>query len=240
MPRIIDDTTWALIQARLKGTADAESRRRSDACSKPMACQNARRPRQLRLAFDSSASQPSYRRTLGSAQQLRDQTRKFGRALCTEMLAAGLHAAFDPRTHVLSFWTARVRVRLMWPIDPTTWALDGSRSLSNVENLLLARMNCRYCPLDFFLLPAREIALALARPLPRDVPRELRPYWCTTAEEVMCRLSAVCAGASISGRDRSVPRSTGRQRPAGQRQPTVDSERSGKPRASAVIRALRR
>jgi DNA invertase Pin-like site-specific DNA recombinase len=193
VPRIVDDGTWAVIQKRLKGAALAQPALGASAASPRNGGPDTPRPRQLRLALAPTASDQSYRRTLGAPQQLRDHTREFGRALCVALRAQGLPTSFDTRTNVLTFWNARVRVRLMWPADATTWVLERSRGVSECGQILVARMSALYCPLDFFLLSPRAAETGLSRPLNKEVPRRLRPYLCSRADELIERLSAVCA-----------------------------------------------
>jgi hypothetical protein len=170
VPRVIDDETWSLMQARLKSAADAQARGRATTAALAGATRQIRRPRQLQLAFPPSAADETYRRRLGTSQQLRDHAREFGRALCAAVRAAGLPAAFDTRTNVLTFWGARVRVRLMWPTDSTTWMLERSRCASEIPHVLVARMAALYRPMDFFLLPARLAGTALSQPLVQKCP----------------------------------------------------------------------
>jgi len=198
VPRIVDDVTWALIQTRLDNAGESQARRQADAASAPKAGPVTRSPKQLSLPLARTGPDHGYRRTLGTPRQLRDHTRAFGRALCAELRARGLPAAFDTRSNVLTFWGTRVRVRLMWPADPATWVLGRSRWVAEVPHLLVARMGALYCPLDFFLLAPRPLPTAFSRPLHRDVPRALLPYWCKSGNEVIAGLSAICAGSSMT------------------------------------------
>jgi len=188
VPRIIDDASWAAIQVRLKGASETPLRRNAQQTKRKL-----RRPRQLTLALTTCAASENFRRTLGTSNQLRNHTRELGRALCAELCVAGLPAAFDTRTNVLTFWDTRIRIRLMWPMAEGSWILDRTRRVSEVPNLLVARMNALYSPLDFFLLSSRSVPAALFKPLHTNIPRELRRYCCTSPAEVLARISAICA-----------------------------------------------
>lgn len=192
VPRILGDATWARIQERLATASRAHASRTSLRDARERS-RDGRAPVQLKLPLGTAGPDPTYRRTLGASRQLRDHTREFGKALHTRLGASGLHAAFDTRTNVLTFWDARIRVRLMWPSAPGTWTLERSRSACDVASVLVARMTALYRPLDFFLLPSHCLQSAFARALDADVPRELRRYWCRSSQEVVARLSALCA-----------------------------------------------
>lgn len=188
VPRIIDDNTWATIQSRLQAAARRRSEDEEDR-SRTTRTAAARRPHQLRLALGDSAV-GSYRRSVGSPSQLRCHTREFGAALRSALSAAGMPAAFDSRTNVLTFWGLRLRVRLMWPTAADTWLLERKRSLAEVEHVLVARMEALYRPLDFFVLPSSIERDATRRPIHRKVPPDLKRFWCRSGEELLRQLSA--------------------------------------------------
>jgi DNA invertase Pin-like site-specific DNA recombinase len=189
VPRIIDDATWAAIQKRLAGSAPDPRCSAEAQAPKPKA---PGRPKQLGFAFGQPQRRPqAHRRTLASCQQLRDHTREFGRALRAALSASAMPAAFDTRTNLLSFWGARVRVRLMWPRDPGTWLLERRHSVGAAEYVLVARMARLYCPLDFFLVPARIVPTVFLEPLHEEVHRDLKPYWCNSPQELLSRLAVI-------------------------------------------------
>jgi DNA invertase Pin-like site-specific DNA recombinase len=195
VPRIIDDATWASIEIRHRSSTSQAPGHGSGVSPTEERAPTSRRPRQLRLALSGGPAPESYKRTFGSAKLLRSHTREFGRALCTALIEAGLASGFDPRTNVLTFWGARIRIRLMWPSDSTTWYLERSRSISEVQHVLVARMSALYCPADFFVLPFRCMQAAFSRELHDAVPRRLSSYWCKSAEELIGRLSKISASS---------------------------------------------
>ncbi|MEJ8839362.1 recombinase family protein [Ramlibacter sp. AN1133] len=194
LPRIVDDATWARVQARFQGVAQ----RRPGHTEAPGTrdCARLGAPRQLRLPLAPAVPEHRYRRTLGAAQQLRDHTREFGRALSAAMATDGLPAAFDVRNNALTFWGARVRVRLMWPSAPGTWLLERNRCAPEIASTLVVRMARLYVPLDFFLLPSALLPALFSRPLQASVPRELQAYWLNSADPVIARLRAIAARTS--------------------------------------------
>lgn len=186
VPRIIDDDTWRAVQARLARSRAGQARERQQ--PRPA---SSRKPRQLRLAL--AAPRQTHRRTLGLPQELRDHTRDFGRALSSALQEAGLPAAFDTRTNILTFWGARLRLRLMWPSEPSLWTLPPDRSRSAVQHVLVARMEALCRPLDFFLLPAAVMRDSFPNALQRSAPKTLARYHCRGAEDLVRRLSACAA-----------------------------------------------
>jgi DNA invertase Pin-like site-specific DNA recombinase len=200
VPRIIDDETWTLIQTRLKAAAQSRRTTEANKSGRPTDPHRARPQRQLHLPlWPSAAKADTYRRSLGTVQELRSQPKEFGYALAVQLRSGGLPATFDSQAHVLAFWSARVRVRLMWPTDPATWLLDLRRDAAGVPHLLVARMAALYCPVDFLLLRGSEAESAFAEPLPKQVPPRLRRYLCTSAEHLVARLSALAGGSALGG-----------------------------------------
>lgn len=196
LPRIIDDETWKAMQARLKdkerkayaaGRGVARTRNSSNA--------SAQTPRQLRLPLERIFPSESLRRSLGTPQQLRDHTRAFGRALSQQLCASGVPAAFDTRSNVLSMWNTRIRIRLMWPNDATTWRLERSRRAHRTPYTLVARMLALYRPLDFLLFPEGTAPQSLLNPLPRDIPRDLSRYSCTSPAQLVSRIANICTAS---------------------------------------------
>lgn len=195
VPRIIDDRTWAQLQARL-GTAASRPGSSADSAAKATARAAPQKPRQLTLALDTVPPVQPYRRTLGSAQQLRNHTREFGRAL-QQAMSGSLPAAFDTRTNVLAFWDLRVRIRLMWPRDATSWLLERDRSVGKVQHVLVVRMAALYRAHDFLLLPGQT---TISGPLYERVTGPLRPYWLRSQEELMARMTKICASGPRPGK----------------------------------------
>lgn len=191
VPRILDDTTWNEIQERLG--ADTVEAQRQAATNSESERRVGRRPLQLQLAFVEEAKVESYRRGLGSVQQLRNHTREFGRALRTALEEEGLSAAFDTRWNVLSFWSARVRLRLMWPTTEDAWILERTRSVQSVKYILVARMWALYQARDFFVVPSSESHAINARQLGNEVPEDLLPYWCARSDHLVKRLRKISA-----------------------------------------------
>lgn len=184
VPRIIDDETWNGIQERLRLAAIGVTAKVTDATAVRS------RPRQLTLALTTQAS-CQFRRALGSPQELRNHTREFGRALCGELVRAGMTAAFDTRSNVLSFWGARIRVRLMWPCGPEAWVLERSRCIRLVDHTLVSRMRGLFRPMDFFIFPGSLADRELSYPVPATVPRRLAPFLCATSEALIRRLTEI-------------------------------------------------
>jgi DNA invertase Pin-like site-specific DNA recombinase len=191
VPRIIEDTTWSLVQHRLEQEAAADRARRARTQHKAASAE-VTKPKQLSLPLRRTDLDGCFRRGLGEPWQLQNHAREFGRALCAALLQRGLPAAFDTRTIVLTFWDARVRIRLMWPSDPSSWQLERSRSVTDVSTILVARMAARSQPLDFFLVPAHSVPPALLKRLPEQVPKELRKFRCADPDELVRRLTKDC------------------------------------------------
>ncbi len=192
VPRILDDGTWAAVQARLQSRADQEKSRLTRTIEvKPNSTDRpSRRPLQLAL-FRKEPEHP-YRCIVGTPRQLQKHTSEFGRALCARLRASGLAVAFDPRINVLTSWDIRLRVRLMWPDIPSSWVLARSRTVTDVPNLLVARMAGLGSPHDFFMLRTHALPSAFSGPLRKDVPRELRRYWCESGVQVLERIAQLC------------------------------------------------
>lgn len=188
IPRILDDQTWAAIQARLKELASQPIRPGKDLVvngnSVPVT-----RARQLSLALQSPEGSNSYRRNLGSPQQLKNHTREMGRLLCAAITSAGLPVGFDTRNNVLTFWNARVRVRLMWPASESTWSMERHRPTANEQYVLVARLRSLGTVKDFFLVPTQSVQVVRTTATHQEVPRSLRSYWCRTHEELFGHLS---------------------------------------------------
>lgn len=193
IPRIIDDATWKAVSARIRSVGAQPPTLASDSEGDGRRGARRRKPRQLALPFEQNPQPATYRRSLGSAQQLRDHAREFGRALCTFLNNLGIPTGFDPRVNVLTFWSARVRIRLMWPTSPSTWRLEKSRSTQGDHHVLVARMAAMYRPTDFFVLPPGHTGFP--QEIGDGVPRRLLALWCASAEVLTNRLSQI-SGAS--------------------------------------------
>jgi DNA invertase Pin-like site-specific DNA recombinase len=193
-PKIIDDALWESMQIRFRIASQAQSDQPKKSATYSGVQTVGRTPKQLSLPLERTTTNRGYRETLGTPQQLREHTKELGRALCSQLLSRGLPTAFDPRTNILTFWRSRVRVRLMWPSDEATWILDSRPTRHSAQTLLIARMRGLYCPMDFFIVPSESMPGAFSRPIPRDVPRALRRFWCSPGETMIERLSITCAG----------------------------------------------
>lgn len=189
IPRILDDETWAAVQSRLKHLASQPSRAVKAAPAHGQNSPRARMPRQLPLGLQSREGSDSYRRNLGTAQQLQNHTREMGRLLRATITSAGLPVGFDTRNNVLTFWNARVRVRLMWPESESTWSMERHRATANEQYVLVARLRCLGTVKDFFLVPTQSVQVVRTTATHDEVPRSLQPYWCQTHEELFARLS---------------------------------------------------
>ena len=192
VPRIIDERMWATIQDKRRDAALLQglparqkrgARRKTPGSSKP---------RQLNLAFGPHLGAVSYRRNFGTAQQLRDHTREFGRALCTVLREVDLPARFDPQSNLLALWGTRVRIRLMWPTAVDSWRLQKVRA-TDIPYVLIARMAALCRPIDFFIVPGAQMASVFSKELSRSVPRSLKAYLCISATDVLQRLSRLAS-----------------------------------------------
>jgi DNA invertase Pin-like site-specific DNA recombinase len=219
VPRIIDDVTWGAVQRRLESDsahAQEVSRREKAPAGKPE-----HRTRQLALPFiEEGRPRPGedgklrkFRREFGAAQDLRNHTREFGRALCECLRTAGIPGSFDTRTNVLTFWSARVRIRLMWPCGPGVWQLETRRAAVHTGHILVARMDGLFRARDFFLFPHQIEQERFSGVIPTEVPRRLKHFLFASPETLMERLSEVCTGAVSSHPGASRP-AKAPQRPA--------------------------
>jgi DNA invertase Pin-like site-specific DNA recombinase len=211
VPRIIDDETWSAIQAKLK--ADPRSRaQRKDPADAQSDRSSQRRSVQLWLNFGLDVTPKGFKNTLGTPMELRAHPKEFGLALRARVEDVGVPVTFDTRTHVLSFWRARVRIRLMWPCAPEAWLLGRSRFGREGEQVLVARMAGLYCPLDFFVLPSKAEERLLMRLLDRDVPRDLLPYWCRCPDELIECLLKIAASPCRAQEEMRTERASNEQR----------------------------
>lgn len=199
VPRIIDDSTWGAVTERL-ANASAASRSAHTARRKGPAVDK-QRPVQLRLPLDTPPRRSPYRRSIGLPTQLRDQAKEFGRGLSEALRIAGVPGGFDPRSHVLTFWSTRVRIRLLWPTAEDTWTLERGRWVNDVQHLLLVRMAALFRPADYLLLPVEKMDVACGRPLHRQVSRGLLRHWCQSPADVLGQLAAISKEASGRGRN---------------------------------------
>ncbi|MBA2960537.1 MULTISPECIES: recombinase family protein [Ramlibacter] len=204
IPRILDDRTWTVMQTRFKDAAEVLKRRSGTTAPITSVPRMAKEPRQLSLPLERTGRDRGYRGTFGTPQQLREHTKELGRALCGRLLSRGLPTTFDPRSNVLTFWTSRVRVRLMWPASPTRWMLDRKRGHLGEETLLLTRMEGLYRPLDFFILPAEMVPGIFSKLVELEVPRSLHRYWCPPGDELISRL--LNSPTTVSIRSASAPK----------------------------------
>ena len=189
IPRIVDDLTWAAIQTRLQeiaAQAALAARRPAPASGDT---HTPRPPRQLRLALQRPEPADRYRSSLGSPQQLRDQTREIGRGLRSAITSSGLPVGFDTRSNVLTFWNARVRVRLMWPSADSAWKMESRRPTRDEQYVVVARLRRLGCINDFFLVPVQDLQSVRTEATRAEVPRGIRPYWCKTESELIARLA---------------------------------------------------
>ena len=216
IPRIIDDDTWALMQRRTvlevsKRQTDAEivSNLRTALQRSPLLTTRDLRPQGLpskvtirtRLGswtecLKRAGAEPTdlNRALLARAKLRRQESREFGVAIAQKLREDGQEVVFNGRLNVLDFPELRMRVRLLWPTScevGQAWRIRVERISRDVDFDLLARMEDRFRPKDFFVVPPADVVIRFPHWLTEQIPIELSRFWCRSPQQLLERTKAM-------------------------------------------------
>jgi hypothetical protein len=231
VPRIIDDGTWALVQAKLASAGWLNRSSEDLLLELKLALQRNPGLTTSDLAANGCATKSTYRNRFGSWQvaleaggaqptrlaknacvrsrEMRAAVYSYGRALEGALVHLGVPARFDGKFSVLWMGRTGVRIRLLWPVvragGRRLWHVEAHHCGPEVEHVLFVRMEASGVPIDFFLVGTPQLPAGFPRWLAREVPTALHEYWSQSRPLLLKRLGGLQerrAGAS-EGRGRS-------------------------------------
>ena len=185
VPRIVDDTTWALMQRRLREPSN-------ESLSVLRLPRSGRREKALQRLAQTSQEEVT-RREYSIATRILALKRirhaqEFGIALAKALNSEGVVATFDRRLHSVYVWGCRVRLKLMWPTRGD-WRVPRTRCGGSEADLLLVKMQAEYQPSDFYFLPPR-VAISNGASL-ASMTGKISAYQCTTPQILLDRIAAL-------------------------------------------------
>jgi hypothetical protein len=214
VPRIVDDSTWALAQAKLVGIGWQQ--RSSEAMLRDLRLAVQRNPglTTSQLPSQGCASKGTYRTRFGNwtaalaaadmeptlltrnahARALENRTvgYRYGRALEQALLRRGVPALFDGKFHILRVRRSDIRIRLLWPVvragGRVLWQIASYPYSRDVDQVLFVRVDGAGTPMDFFLVDSLRLGAGFPRWLARDVPSGLHGHWCQSRKDLLKRL----------------------------------------------------
>jgi hypothetical protein len=216
MPRLVDDDTWAQMQRR---TALEVSRKQTDeqiVANLRKALERSPLLATRDFRAQGLPSKVTIRRRLGAwneclkkvgqdpselgkalvarATQRKEDGREFGLAIAQKLREDGHLVAFDGRLNVLDFPELRIRLRLLWPTFGElgqVWRIRVERISRNVDFDLLVRMEERFRPKDFFVVPPPDVVVRFPQWLTQQIPTELARFWCRSPRQVLDRIRTI-------------------------------------------------
>ena len=227
IPRLIDDDTWAQIQRR---TALEISRKQTDEeilanlrkalhrnpllSTRDLRAQGV--PNKVTIRARLGPWTECLKRAGGDPTELnkalleranlrRKHSREFGVAIARRLKQDGRLVAFDGRLNVLAFPGLRVRLRLLWPTFAEVgqvWRIRVERISRDVDFDLLVRMEDRFQPRDFFVVPPADVVVRFPQWLTQQIPVELNRFWCRSPQALLERIRTIelrpCLGGEWS------------------------------------------
>ena len=128
------------------------------------------------------------------ARQRREHGREFGVAIARKLREDGHLVAFDGRLNVLDFSELRIRLRLLWPTIGEVgqaWRIRVERISRDVDFDLLVRMEERFRPKDFFVVPPADVVIRFPQWLTQQIPTELSRFWCRSPQQLLERMRTI-------------------------------------------------
>ena len=226
VPRIVDDSTWALVQAKLSGTGAVPRSRSTLLAELGRAVRRNPHLTSSDLATQSCAHVGTYKRHFGTwtnalhlagadpaliarnvadrARDKRKRSRAVGNLLAEALRTCGVPAEFNGRYDMLLLTGMDVSVRLIWQklrgANRLLWCVDRQASKMNTPNMVVVRMNEDETARDFFLVARKDLGSVFPRWLAPDIPAALGSRWCPSVANLAERLGGLCGVAA------SVPR----------------------------------
>jgi DNA invertase Pin-like site-specific DNA recombinase len=216
VPRLIDDDTWGQMQRRIaleicKKQTDEEmvsNLRRALQRSPLLTTRDLRaqglpgkRTMRVRLGawtecLKQAGADPAERNKALSerARQRIEHGRAFGLAIARKLREDGHLVAFDGRLNVLDFPELRMRLRLLWPTvgeAGQAWRIRVERISRDVDFDLLVRMEDRFQPKDFFVVPPADVVVRFPQWLTEQIPIELTRFWCRSPQQLLERIRTI-------------------------------------------------
>jgi DNA invertase Pin-like site-specific DNA recombinase len=128
------------------------------------------------------------------ARQRRENAREFGLAIAQKLREGGHLVTFDGRLNVINFPNLRVRLRLLWPTFGEVgqaWRIRVERISREVDVDLLVRMEDRFRPKDFFVVPPTDVVVRFPQWLTQQIPAELNRFWCRSPQQLLDRIRTI-------------------------------------------------
>jgi hypothetical protein len=128
------------------------------------------------------------------ARQRVEHGRAFGLAIARKLREDGHLVAFDGRLNVLDFPELRMRLRLLWPTAGEAgqaWHIRVERISRDVDFDLLVRMEDRFRPKDFFVVPPADVVVRFPQWLTEQIPTELTRFWCWAPQQLLERIRTI-------------------------------------------------
>ena len=216
IPRLIDDDTWSQMQRRIaleisKKQTDEEmvSNLRRALQRSPLLTTRDFRAQGLPSKGTIRARLGAWAECLKQAgrdptelnmalgergRQRREHGREFGLAIARKLRDDGHLVAFDGRLNVLDFPELRMRLRLLWPTFGEVgqaWRIRVERISRAVDFDLLVRMEDRFRPKDFFVVPPADVVIRFPQWLSEQIPTELTRFWCRSPQQLLERIGTI-------------------------------------------------
>ena len=224
VPRIVDASTWALTQAKLKSLGWRRSRTNDELLGElKLALERNPGMTAAELTAHGCFTKTAYCKRFGSwraaleatgidpkrlarnrcdrSVQRRLVAYSFGKALEDALVRRVNSVHFDGHLNVVTVRHMSIRIRVLWPKvhagGRRLWHVEGYPSIPEVGRVLFVRMDPRGIAIDFCLVDVTCLSSAFPRWLAWEVPTDLLAYWCPTRPLLLKRL------ASMRGQDAS-------------------------------------